>query len=302
MSTPLIVVRPVAITDATLISTDVTEADYAAWNILTTYSLGDRVIVTAQHKIYESAAAGNLGNAPASSPTLWIEVSPTNRWKLFDTSNSTQTAKASSMTYTLRPAQGVNALAALNVTGALSVRVRVTHPTLGSLYDVTTNLASTPSEPGWWQWFFGLRTAPPLMVATDLPGILGCDVIVDFTGTADLAVGVLIVGEQRAIGMGVEQGASVSLRDFSTYTENRFGDMVLSQGAYAKDLRMRVPVPEAQIDDVFEYLTTLRATPCLFIGSRRRRLLTTFGFIQDVPTSMDTFSTSGIDLYIKALT
>lgn len=300
MSAPLIIVRPVAITDAILISTDVPETDYAAWNILTSYGLGARVIY--QHVIYESAANSNLGNNPASSSTLWLRVSPTNRWKLFDTSNSTRTAKSYGMTYTIRPAQGVNAFAALNVVGALSIRVRLTHPTLGTLYDKTTSLASVPSGTGWWPWFFGLRSAPPLMVATDLPGIPGCDIVVDFTGTVDLAVGVLLVGEQRAIGKGVKQGASASLRDYSTYTENRWGDMEMIQGLYAKDIRISVPVDIESIDDDFEYLTTLRATPCLFIGMRQRRILTAFGFIQDVPTSLPYTRVSEIDFYIKALT
>ena len=35
MTNPLIVVRPVSVTDAMLISTDVTEADYAAWSAVT---------------------------------------------------------------------------------------------------------------------------------------------------------------------------------------------------------------------------------------------------------------------------
>lgn len=302
MTSPLIIVKPVEIIDSMLVSTDVPETDYAEWNILTTYGLGDRVRVTSAHKVYESAAAGNLGNNPTTSSTQWVEVGPTNRWRAFDTSNSTQTAQPTGMTYTLRPGQGVNAFAALNVVGALTVRRRTTHPTLGAIYDETTDLSSLPLEPGFWAWCFGTRSAPPLMVDTDIPGIPGCDVIVDVTGTASLAVGVLMVGERRTIGIGVEQGASVSLRDYSKYIENAFGDFVLKQGNYAKDVRMSVTVLNEQVDEVFEYLTTLRATPCLFIGSSRRRLLTTFGFIQDVPTVMANAAVSEIEFNIKALT
>lgn len=299
---PLIVVRPVKITDATLIASSVPENDYPEWSILTSYSLGARVIIAAKHKIYESASNSNLGNNPASMPDLWLEVGPTNRWKAFDTSNSTQTVNPSAMSFTLQPAQAVNALAALNVVGALSIHIKVSHPTLGDIYDKTVSLASLPSAPGWWQWHFGLRTAPPLMIATDLPGIPGCTILVEFTGTTDLALGVLLVGEQRQVGIAVEQGASASLRDYSTYEENKWGDMVMSPGPYAKDIRLSMPVDIDQVDDVFEYLTTLRATPCLFIGSKRRRLLTAFGFIQDVPTAIDHTYAGSINLYIKALT
>ena len=46
MTTPLIVIRPVEITSAMLIASDVPEADYAAWNSGTSYAAGARVILT----------------------------------------------------------------------------------------------------------------------------------------------------------------------------------------------------------------------------------------------------------------
>jgi hypothetical protein len=52
----------------------------------TTYADGDRVIVTTPniHKIYESQQAANTGNDPTTDDgTWWLEVSSTNRWKLF---------------------------------------------------------------------------------------------------------------------------------------------------------------------------------------------------------------------------
>jgi hypothetical protein len=52
----------------------------------TTYADGDRVIVTTgYHKIYESQQAANTGNDPTTDDgTWWLEVSSTNRWKMFD--------------------------------------------------------------------------------------------------------------------------------------------------------------------------------------------------------------------------
>lgn len=302
MSAPLIIVKPVTITPAMIVSTDVPETDYTEWSSGTTYGLGDRVRVTSLHKVYQSAAAGNIGNAPASSPDKWDEVGPTNRWKCLDTSNSTQTAQGMAMSYRIQPGQGVNAFAALNLVGGITGRLRVTHPTLGGLYDKTHDLASLPAEASFWSWCFGERTAPPQLIDLGLPAIPGCDVIFDLTGTTALAVGVLMVGEQREIGEGVVQGASAELRDYSKYLENGYGDIVLKQGQYAKDIRFKVPLLRDQTDDAFEYLTTLRATPCLFIGAPTLRLLTAFGFIQNVPTQLPANAVHEIDFYIKALT
>lgn len=302
MTTPLMIVRPVAITPGMLISTDVPETDHAAWSSGTTYNVGDRVILTSTHKIYESAAAGNLNNNPPDFPALWIEVSPTNRWKLFDTSNSTQTTQALGMSYTLRPGQSISGLAALNVVGALTIRVRLVHDTLGTLYDQTTDLASLPIASDYWQWCFGARTAPPLMIATDLPGVLGCDVIVDFTGTTDLAVGVLLVGVQKQIGIAVQQGARVGIQDYSRKETNQFGDTVLVQRAFAKRANFNVPILAGNVDEAVDYLTSLRAIPCLWIGSQQYSSTIIFGFFKEFDVNIAYASVSECSLSIEGMT
>lgn len=302
MTSPLIIIKPVTITPAMLIATDVPEADYAAWSGATTYALGDRVILASTHKVYESASAGNLNKNPPDFPDLWIEVSPTNRWKLFDTSNSTQTAQGLAMSYTLRPGQSISALAALNVVGAIDVRVRLVHPTMGTLYDQTTDLTSLPTSSDYWEWCFGERTAPPLMIATDLPGVLGCDVIVDFTGTTALAVGVLLIGDQKQLGISVQQGARVGIQDYSRKETNQFGDTVLAQRAFAKRASFDLPVLAGNVDEVVDFLTSLRAIPCLWIGSRRYNSTIIFGFFKEFDVNIAYASVSECSLSIEGMT
>ena len=300
MSTPLIVVRPVTVTDSILVSTNVPETDYAAWSSATTYDITDRRIKA--HKVWESLQAGNLNHDPETSPTWWIEVGPTNAWKLFDTSNSTATAQAGSMTYVLAPGVGVNALAALNVRGCNDVQVVVDHPTLGQLYDKTTSLTSLPGSSGWWEWFYGTRTAPPLMVATDLPGVPGCTVTVTFTGTSELSVGVLMVGEQTQVGIAVQQGARVGITDYSRKETNDFGDTVLVQRAYAKRATFDVPIESHLVDDAVEFLSGLRASPCLWIGSGLYASTVIFGFYKDFEVNLAYRTVSECSLTIEGMT
>src|SRR3546814_19750231 len=47
------VVQPVPVTDAILVASSVAETDFPAWAVGSTYGLGDRVISTATHRIYE---------------------------------------------------------------------------------------------------------------------------------------------------------------------------------------------------------------------------------------------------------
>jgi hypothetical protein len=66
-------IRPVAITDATLTSSTVPEALVAVYVAGTTYAAGDiRGVTTGTAQIvYQSLQAANLGNTPASSPLWW---------------------------------------------------------------------------------------------------------------------------------------------------------------------------------------------------------------------------------------
>lgn len=72
------VVPPLEITAALLTSSTATEPwAPAAYDAGTTYALGDIRAVAADFTIYESLAAGNLGNTPNISPTWWRVLGPT---------------------------------------------------------------------------------------------------------------------------------------------------------------------------------------------------------------------------------
>jgi hypothetical protein len=66
-------IRPVAITDATLTSSSVPEVMVTVYDPSATYAAGDiRGVTTGTSQIvYQSRQAGNLGNTPATSPLWW---------------------------------------------------------------------------------------------------------------------------------------------------------------------------------------------------------------------------------------
>lgn len=73
------VIRPTAVTDAILLSSDVPEGPGTAYNSGTTYALNARVDVQTGTVIdvYSSLQAANIGHAPASSPTWWRKIATT---------------------------------------------------------------------------------------------------------------------------------------------------------------------------------------------------------------------------------
>lgn len=165
----LVIVKPIEVTDSMLTASNVPETDHAVWSSGTTYAAGARVILTSTHKIYESLQATNLNKNPATEAAWWIEVSPTNRWKSFDTSNSTRTVQATHISYTVSPGQVITSVSALNLVGVTSIRVRMSSGAYGTVYDKTTELPSLPAITGWWEWFFSKRTPYSVFYALDLP-------------------------------------------------------------------------------------------------------------------------------------
>lgn len=300
MSAALVVVKPVVVTDAMLTGTNVPETDHAAWSSGTTYAVGNRVIVTSTgvHKIFESLQAGNLNKNPVTEPAWWIEVSATNRWKVFDLSNSSQTAQATSIWYEVTPGQSVNAVAVLNLVNVQTVRYRLTDPSFGVVYDKTYTLNSITSSASWWAWFFGGRTEQPQHVALDLPSYPNATLRVDFTGGAQMAVGVLLLGQQKSIGLGVQQGARVGIQDYSRKETSDFGDTVLVQRAFAKRASFQMLLANSELDNAQALLTSLRALPCLWIGSSRYAATTVYGFFKefDIAISYADYADCSIDL------
>jgi len=297
MTTPLRVIKSIAATDANLTATSVPEADHAAWAVGTTHTLGARVILA--HKIYESIQASNLGKNPATESAWWVEVSPTNRWKCLDLSSTTQTVIDAADYYEFTPAQAVNAVALINISGILTVRVRLTDPSFGVVYDTgVQDITAVPGEASWYAWFFEPRTEQTQLVFSDLPSYPNAVLRIDLTSSGTAYVGALVFGTQRSIGLGVQKGVRLGITDYSRKERNAWGDTVLVQRAYAKRVSFQMLIDNAELDNTFALLADLRATPCLWIGTDRYSSLSVFGFYAsfDIGIAYARFSDCSIDL------
>lgn len=296
MTNTLRVIKSLTVTDANLTASSVPEADHPTWLVGSTYALADRVIL--DHKIYESVQAANIGKAPATEPDWWSEVSPTNRWKLFDLSSTTQTLIDADDYYELTPGQAVNALALVNISGVLSVRVRLTDPSFGVVYDETADLTAVPSEASWYAWFFEPRTEQTQFVVADLPSYPNATLRVDFTSSGAAYIGAFIFGTQKTIGMGVNKGVRLGIQDYSRKERNDWGDTVLVQRAYSKRVSFSMLLENADLDNTYSTLTDLRSTPCLWIITDIYGSLTVFGFYAnfDIDIAYSTYSDCSIEI------
>ena len=301
---PLIVVQPLAITDAMVSApnTNVPETDYAAWSGATTYALSARVILTSTHKICQSLQASNLNKDPVTQPTWWIEVAPTNKRALFDSAVSTQTKQASYIKYTVTPGQTVNAIAALNLTNATQIVITVTSASAGVIYSRTVDVSPAPASASWWDWFFGIKRAQTQCVLVDLPSYPDATIKFELYGGSSLAIGVLLIGQQRAFGAGIKYGAKVGIQDYSRKEKNDFGDTVLVQRAFARRADFELMVSTDEVDSLQGFLSDVRAVPCLWIGSTEYEATTVFGFYKTFDILISYPTQSDCSLQIEGLT
>lgn len=302
----LTLIRPFVVTDAKLISSNVSEDDYPQWSAATTYDLAARVIVLSEHAVYESAQGSNLGNNPVNS-TSWIKVGPTNRWLAFDGSRASQTKQSGSINYVIQPGQVANGLAVLNLESASELTVRVTSASTGDttpVYERSANLSPLPTAPGWWEFFYSLRQAPSQAIFLDLPSYADGIYDITLTGGSNLAVGVVILGQQQsfASGFGVRLGARVGIQDYSRKEANEFGERVLIERGFARRANFNLTISEEETDYLDTVFTQVRAKPCLWIGSKKYECTTIFGIPKTFDILINYGNHSDVELEIEGIT
>lgn len=254
--------RPATIDDAVLTSSNVPENDYPAWSASATYALGARVILSATHRIYESAANGNVGNNPTGTAGQWIDIGPTNRWAMFDQALGSQTERAGSIVVSLDPVDPIDAVALLDVT-AVSVRVQAPG------YDRTLSPAIQPGA----------------VTFLDLPATAGV-VTITISGSGAVSAGTLLIGKLLGLGT-TEASPTAAITDYSRKETDAFGEVTVVERAWAKRMDVKSLISTAAVDVVAARIANMRAMPALWIGDATLESLAIYGFFKDFSIAVD---------------
>ncbi len=293
--------RPTTLTDAMLTSSTAAENDYPVWSSSTAYAVGARVILTTTHRKYEALAA-STGINPASDPTKWLDLGPTNRWAMFDARVGTATTRTGSLQVVLAPgaADGLALIDtdAESVSVSLSVGGSVIYSKSQSF-----NIGGTAID-NWFSWFFEPLGRKSGMLFLDVPvyesGVLTLTLTRDNPADA-VSCGTLLVGRQFDIG-DTEHGVDLGIIDYTRKETDQFGVTSVVERAFAKRMSARVVMQTSAIDDVHRALASIRATPVLWIGSESFESLTVFGFYKEFSIDLAYPTLSYCSLTIEGLT
>lgn len=287
------------LTGTGLLYTTATDATptYAAG---TTYAAGAQVAYDRSR--YQSLQAGNIGRQPDINPTWWARLGPANDWAMFDDQVSTQTVQA---TGPLRVALQTGAMDALAVLGVEADRVRlVVQDGAGGpvVYDQTQGMAAD-AVTSWFDYFFNDPTYRRTQALFQGIAPFGSSVAtLTFSGSA-VKVGHVSYGRVRSLG-GLRYGARAGIKDFSRKDTDEFGVTTFVRRANSKYLTGTLEVEKTAINQVHNLLTSLTATPVVWIGSDDvyySDTLLVYGFYRDFYASIDYPTLSIYSLEIEGL-
>ena len=299
------VIRPFIVNDAALISSNVAETDYAAYNAGTTYALGTRVIYVAAgiHWVIESLQNGNVGHTPTglTTDTWWLKVSSTNRWKMFDQSVQSQTSNADAITVSLLANDRINAVAMLNI-NASTARIKMTDAVDGIVYDQTYSLISDSAITDWYAYFFEPIVRLTDLTVTNLPPYSNSTIDITLGSAGETVYcGGLIMGLQRDIGA-TQYGLSTGITDYSVKQQDAFGNYSILERSFRKRADVTLFVENTFIDQLQIFLSSLRAIPSVYIGTDQYTNTIIYGFYKDFNINVAYLNHSVCTLELEGLT
>jgi hypothetical protein len=308
------IIRPMTMTDARLTASNVAETDGTdgEWSVATAYHDGDTVRVTTSgvHKVYECLVNVTGGSSPEvdvlAAVPKWLEVSATNRWKAFDTKVGSQTTNATSITYTITPAEIVDSMAFLNL-DAGTVRLVSTDPVGGVVYDHIEDLQSTviTGTEGiydWYSYFFSTLFKKTDIVFMDIPPYLNTVFTITITYTGGTAkVGAIVMGVQSVLGTTL-YAPSIGLIDYSIKEADTFGIYSITQRAFSKRLECDMKIDSVSIADVQNILALYRSTAIVWVGSDDKAYMIIYGFYKDFSITISYPTFAICSLQIEGLT
>lgn len=260
--------------------TNVPEADHPLWVSTKSYAVGDTVMF--DHRSYEALVA-NSNKSPSgksTAPPTWLDLGPTNRWRMFDDKIGTVTSNPESISLTIVAGRAVDSLAFFGLDAA-SIYVRAVDPYQGIVYESNVSPVSTDGINDWYDYFFSSVEVNEDFVLLDVPvGSYG-SIDIEISKPGGMArVGALILGKAAVLGEAL-YGTSVGITDYSRKERDDFGNLVIVERDYSKRAEFDVMVPTGMVSQVQRLLSKYRAKPLVWIGEASYQSTILYGYYKE---------------------
>lgn len=295
------VIKSITTTDAILTASNIPENEYPMWVCGTSYVAKAKVIY--QHKIYEAILANSSTTTPDVDQTNWLSLGATNRWRMFDNTITSVSGQTGGIQFSLTPYQTVTAISFLNV-NASSVRVVMTDPTVGVVYDETKNLRGDNAVTDYFSYFFA-----PLVSLTNISTLSFLDLPVYPTatitvyiesGASYVEVGEVTYGVLSTIGR-TNYGTSIGITSYSRKVTDEFGTTTVVKRKNSKYADFDVDIDTNRLGFVQKLMSDIDSVPCLYIGNEEFEELIVYGFYNDFKATISFPTHSKCTLKVEGL-
>lgn len=292
------VIERIAITTGEIVSSDIAlpstlETGYADWDgeysSGTAYPADAYVMVTgtaggaatATYKVYKSVQGANTGNDPTTDDgTWWTDEGTLNQLRMFNDIIQEQSTQVSPVTVRITPGSLFTAVGLVNVDAA-EVQIKVIDPTEGDVFDETISLVSDSGIADWYAYFYESIVRKDNYVNLDLPNYSSADLEITLTGTGNISLGALVVGQAITLG-DTQYGLGLGLIDYSTKTvDSETGFVTITQGSYQDTMDAEIVMNTTYVSQAKKVLTDLRASPALYVADADKDGTILFGYFRE---------------------
>lgn len=273
------VIKSIATTDDILTFSNIDEDEYPTWVSGQPYVASNRVIYN--HKIYEAIVAVTSTTPPDLDQAKWLFIDDTNRYRMFNNVVSDKSSRMGGIHFTLRPNQEVTGLSLVGVS-ATFVRIVVTDPVLGVIFDETKTLMDISNVVSYFDYFYSPLSSTQTSVAfLNLPpaptGII--DVYID-SGDNVVEVAEIIYGRYTLVGR-TNYGTAIGIKSFSRKETDEFGNVTVIKRRNSKYCDYDIDIENIRLLAVQNFFSEIDSVPCLFVGNEDLEETIVYGFYSD---------------------
>ena len=294
------VIKSVETTDSILTYSNIPEDEYPEWVSGTSYTALDKVIYN--HKIYQRIVTGSGTTTPDLDQINWLDSGYTNRYRMFDNIISSVSSRVGGIEFTLTPNQVINGIALLNV-NASTVRVVMTDPIEGVVYDRTKELRSSSNVIDYFSYFFAPLLSENLETAIflDLPSKPTATITVYVSSGSGLAeVGEVVYGVQSVVGR-TNYGTAIGITSYSRKDTDEFGKVTVVKRKNSKYADYDIDIDNNNLASVQRLFSEIDSVPCVFIGNPEMEELIVYGFYKDFKATISFPTVSKCTLRVEGL-
>lgn len=207
------------------------------------------------------------GCAPVTDENYWARADSTNRWRMHDSSTTSQTGNADSIVnvYQLDDSY-VDKIAFLNI-DCTEITVTMTDATDGVVFSETKSGIDSSAILDYYDYCFEPITRINDLLFEYLPKYPNASIAVTITtGSGQTALcGLCCAGQSFDTGI-TRVGMQLGIQDYSRKIIDDFGNAALTEGNYSRKMNLMVVVPKSKVDSLHQLLASYRATPAVYIG------------------------------------